>query len=101
MRVTGILCGLALGLYSVAPAYAQAKCGSAVDFENALTALGEVQVGGGIVNDKAVLVIYATPGGETWTVLTLGIDGSACLLMSGKEWFGGLPPLPVPGQRDS
>ncbi len=96
-----ISCAVAIGLIcSATPAFAQQpRCGSAVEFAKKLSEAHQVQVGGGIVTKDAILVIYATPGGELWTAITMGTDGSACLVMQGKEWFGGLPPMPVPGQR--
>lgn len=105
MRSIGkTLCALGLALSvsscgALAPAYAAPVCGDAVQFVEKLTEAHQVQVGGGIVTKDAILVIYATPGGELWTAITMGTDGSACLVMQGKEWFGGLPPMPVPGER--
>ena len=43
--------------------------------------------GGGIVNDKAVMIVFVSPDGATWTLAALGTDGKACLVASGVDWF--------------
>lgn len=86
-----------------APAYAQqAQCGSAAEMVEKLEKeFHEIQIGGGIVGDQTIVVIYAAPDGSSWTALSMGTDGSACLIASGKDWFGGLPELPAPGEREA
>lgn len=58
----------------------------------------EVEVGGGIVSQEHVFVVYASPDGETWTVLAVGTNGTACVVGAGRYWFpGALPEAPVEG----
>ncbi|RJG46486.1 hypothetical protein [Mesorhizobium sp. DCY119] len=40
----------------------------------------------GVATDKVALVIFVSPGGETWSAVAVGTDGMACLLQSGKYW---------------
>jgi len=52
----------------------------------------EVEVGGGIINERAVMLTFASPEGATWTVLAAGADGMACVVATGEHWFlGALP----------
>jgi hypothetical protein len=61
---------------------------------------GEVEVGGGIFNEQVVVIPFASPGGDTWTILSIGTDGFACILSHGTDWFPGvLPEAPVDGER--
>lgn len=52
----------------------------------------EVEVGGGLINEHGVIVTYASPEGETWTILAVGTEGVSCIVSSGEHWFvGSLP----------
>lgn len=46
----------------------------------------EVQVGGGLINERVVLAIFASAGGATWTTIAIGIDGTACVMSAGTGW---------------
>jgi hypothetical protein len=56
------------------------KAGLARDFH-------EVELGGGFINEHAVMVVLVSPGGDTWTIAALGTDGQACIVSAGKDWF--------------
>jgi hypothetical protein len=57
----------------------------------------EVQIGGGIVGGTHVVMLFASPGGATWTILQVDTTGKACGIAAGHEWDHG--PLPsVPGR---
>jgi hypothetical protein len=56
------------------------KAGLARDFH-------EVELGGGFINENAVMVVLVSPGGDTWTIAALGTDGQACIVSAGKDWF--------------
>jgi len=105
MRSIGrILCalGLAFSLSScgpMAPAYAEDNCGDAKAITESLGRLDQKQVGGGVVSEQVVVVIYATPTGSRWTAVSVAVDGSACLLAHGTQWFGGLPEVPAEDER--
>lgn len=47
----------------------------------------ETEVGGGLVNERAAILVFASPGGKTWTVLAVSPDGTSCLLSAGTDWF--------------
>lgn len=55
-----------------------------------LTKYHEAPVSGGIVNPNAVLQVLASPGGESWTAVVIGINGMACIISAGKGWEPGL-----------
>ena len=99
MRIASAIAVLVAGL--AAPAYAQSpQCGP---FKTLQTYLAEthheVELGGGIVNDKAVMVVFVSPDGATWTLAALGTDGKACLIASGVDWFQ--RSIPNPDERGS
>jgi hypothetical protein len=59
----------------------------------------EVEVGGGFINENAVMVVLMSPGGDTWTIAALGTDGQACIVSAGKDWFQ--RSIPSPDERPS
>ena len=47
----------------------------------------EISVGQGIGQDgKFMLVIFASPNGETWTAAMVRPDGLACFAAAGTDW---------------
>lgn len=59
----------------------------------------ELEIGGGWLNEATALTVFVSPGGETWTIARLSIDGSACVVMTGRGWFHGV--VPAVGQVPS
>lgn len=57
---------------------------------------GEVPIGGGLVNGKAVLQVLASAGGATWSIVAVDRSGIACLTAAGKGWEPGT--LPIAGK---
>lgn len=57
----------------------------------------EVEVGGGLVNEKAVVLLFASPAGETWSLVSTGANGISCLLTEGENWFH--EHVAAPGER--
>lgn len=54
---------------------------------------GEAPAGSGIVETgKAVIMIFASPKGDTWTAAILGPDGNACVIAHGSDWEPVIPP---------
>ena len=51
-------------------------------------------VGIGVVADDALLEMFATSGGETWSVVVTWATGISCLVLAGKNWqqVAGQPP---------
>ena len=68
-----------LGLLVIAsPALAQ-ECVAYRDLNAAAAALGQVPSGSGIMRKgSAAVIVYASPGGATWTMAVVGPSGTAC-----------------------
>lgn len=47
---------------------------------------GEHQVGRGINADGALIELFASPNGETWTLISSGPDGISCWITDGRAW---------------
>ena len=82
----------ALLLVACAPAHAQAP--DCAPYDDVVTGLGEVfgesrQVAG-LMGPSELLEVYANLGTGTWTVITVGPDGVACLRASGDN-FSAVP----------
>jgi hypothetical protein len=48
----------------------------------------EAPIALGVGTNGRVLEILSSPDGSTWTALTVGTDGTACVVMSGEQWTG-------------
>lgn len=46
----------------------------------------EEPVAVGLVNEGAVVVLFSTAGGETWTLVVRKASGETCFLASGSGW---------------
>lgn len=46
----------------------------------------ELQDAYGLVGDKAVLELYISDGGATWTLVLTDISGRSCILAAGDNW---------------
>lgn len=67
--------------------------------EAAASRHGERPVSRGQLDDKAMLVVLASPGGST-TVAVVGAAGMACVIATGIGWEPGrLPQLPIETRR--
>lgn len=55
----------------------------------------EAPVGRGMQGGELIVMVFAAPEGETWTIIGVGPDGTACLLASGAAWE--TLPRPAPG----
>lgn len=95
----GILC-LACALvaiggvfWTINPAMAQ-ECPSYSDVKKAIADnYGEAPAGSGILEaGNAVLMIFASPKGDTWTAAVLRADGTACIVFHGSDWIDPIPP---------
>jgi phage/plasmid primase-like uncharacterized protein len=87
-----------LALLSIAaPAWGQDKCAPYDQVEAMLAAeFQEIRVQQGIVGEgEAMLVIFASPNGETWTAAMVRPDGVACLAAAGSDWVTRSDPAPV------
>lgn len=46
----------------------------------------ELQDAFGLVGDKAVLELYVSERGATWTIILTDISGRSCILAAGDTW---------------
>lgn len=51
-----------------------------------------------LVNNRMALQVTASPSGETWTVMLVGVDGIACVISAGKGWEPGVNPVKGEGR---
>ena len=55
----------------------------------------ETRVQQGIVGEgRALLAIFASPNGETWTAVMVRPDGLACMAAAGQDWQTRSDPAP-------
>ena len=61
-------------------------CRPFVEFNKALSeTYHESRVGIATINPHVVLVFYSSPNGETFTILSVGVNGLACVVSSGTN----------------
>lgn len=93
---------LAVALLSISsPAVAQEpKCAPYDQVEAMLAAeFQETRVQQGIVGDgQAMLLIFASPNGGTWSAVMVRPDGVACLAAAGSDWQTRNDPAPAKEQ---
>lgn len=65
-----------------------AMCGPRNEIVGAITGekFKESRVGIGIIGKSTVMEVYASAGGETWTILLTTPNGITCILTTGKGW---------------
>jgi len=83
------LLGIGAVFLTINPANAQGmQCGPYADLKKWLAEkYHEEPSGSGVTaQGKAALMIFASPGGESWTVAVLGQDGNACILADGQDF---------------
>jgi hypothetical protein len=52
------------------------------------TRFKEIELSGGIVSENEVVIIFGTPTGTSWTMVSVTMDtGIACIRGSGESWF--------------
>lgn len=61
------------------------------------TKFNEDEIGGGIVSETAITLLFASPDGDTWTIAMLTPDGKACVVAGGSDWFHDR--IPAKGER--
>lgn len=55
------------------------------------------EVYGTLGEDRALVIMLAPTG--TYTILSVGTDGVACMIASGESWSGDLPEAPAPSEH--
>lgn len=84
----------AIGALTYTEVFAQdIPCGEFLPMKkNIEERLHQFEVGGGMVNENVLMVVFASEDGEMWTLLSVGSDGSACVISAGSDWFPGALP---------
>lgn len=76
-----------IGVTLAWPAWGQVPCG---DRKSIVTQLAEGYLeesrGRGLTNNGTILEIFASPGGETFSVVLSAPDGQSCLIAAGESW---------------
>jgi hypothetical protein len=80
-----------------APPSPQDRCAPLDRVEAMLAAeFRESRVQQGIVGDgNSMLLIYASPNGETWSAVVVRSDGVGCLASAGSDWTARHDPAPA------
>lgn len=60
---------------------------------------GEQDIGGGQIDPRSAVRIFASPGGATFSIVIIGTNGAACVQSFGHSFE--LKPPPNPNERDS
>lgn len=47
---------------------------------------GEVPIGGGIVSADTIITVLASPEGKTFSIVSIGRHGIACMDAAGGDW---------------
>lgn len=100
-KIAILLSAIAL---SVTAAHADEQCPVYQDMKTFLMEkYNELPSGSGIAaKGKAAVIVFASPGGATWSIAVIGEDGRACMLATGDNWLDVIPPKePVKGERPS
>jgi hypothetical protein len=102
MRLTLPLIALGLSTLLATPALAQdAQLPACAPIDQIAAKLAaeyqETRVQQGVVGEgRAMLLIFATPDGATWTAVMLRHDGIGCMAAAGSDWQARSDPAPVP-----
>jgi hypothetical protein len=74
------------------------RCQSLPEIRETLrTKYNEIEVGGGLVNETMIALLFASPSGETWTILHVLTNGCATPISSGTNWYHDR--IPALGER--
>lgn len=72
---------------AAAPVNAQSTCGSRAELVRHLARnFHEAPAAAGIADNGALLEVFASRDGETWTVAVTLPNGIACLVATGQQW---------------
>ncbi|NNG06072.1 MAG: hypothetical protein HKM95_18470 [Inquilinus sp.] len=72
---------------SLRPAAAQTLCMPRPDAVELLDRrYSEAKIGHGLTSGGRLIELFATDGGDTWTMLLTSPDGTSCLMGEGRGW---------------
>ena len=64
------------------------QCGPYTEWEKQLAKqAGQTEVSFALLDSQRFIAVFASPHGETWTMLAVGISGKACLMMTGTDYY--------------
>lgn len=99
LRLAALLVTLVALLLWAVPMMAVAQTPQCAPLDRVVEGLAngwqEAPVGRGMQGGELIVMVFAAPEGETWTIIGVGPDGTACLLASGAAWE--TLPRPAPG----
>ncbi len=74
--------------YKTTAAHAETMCAKYKELQAALLEHEHEQpTGAGITGGgKVAMTLFASPKGETWTLVAVGVDGVACIIGAGQAW---------------
>lgn len=77
-----------VSFYKTTTAHAQAMCAKYKELQAALLENEHEQpTGAGVTGGgKVAMTLFASPKGETWTLVAVGTDGVACIIGAGQAW---------------
>lgn len=96
LRSLVVVAGLVVAADSLSPAPADAApaCHRYREVVDALAqSYSERPVAFGVQSDGTLMQIFASAGGETWTVVLTDATGQSCVVAEGVRWES-LPPAP-------
>lgn len=86
MKALVLSAALVVSTASVAAEPEMPVCGPFVEFNKSLAEkYHEKRIGVAMVNPQAVLVFFSSPNGETYTILSVGVNGIACIVSTGTD----------------
>lgn len=92
-----------IGLLLLSAGHARSQqsppCLPVKEFHDALTKAKQTMVGVGHVGENYVILFYAAPDGNFFTILSVDLKGRACVLAAGADWDQGR--IPASGQREA
>lgn len=88
VRVPYALAAAALMAASAAPAHAQATaCVKRTDLiQHLANKYQEAPAAVGLADNGALLEVFASKSGETWTVMVTMPNGISCMVATGEQW---------------
>ena len=57
-----------------------------LEFQDLKDEFQELQGAYGLVGDKAILELFLSPQGATWTLVITDVSGKSCILAAGDSW---------------
>ncbi len=90
---------LLFGMVATGPPAAAMTCAPRVDLVDRLTTqFNEVLTATGLQNARSLIEVWATPDGNSFTILVSHPNGISCVVSAGKNWTA-ITPMPPPDKK--